>query len=242
MCKRRKSLLGGCELWEWWCYSMFHDSVLGQIMGLDQWKCLGRRERKSVMKGQVWVSPGRMMMFLPHGPWLWAQQVSLGQLMASDTQAVAVILSSVPQPSSPCCCRQLHYCGPILHSVADLLPSAKDKWENHSGSTWFDITLSFLSRPALVYVFCCLSSELGYRRPLASPSPWMWNLDRRISKNLADWGCLQWAMNDRVCPGLPRNRKKFLAALIYPQQFSSHFWALDKQNIFQAPEWATSRA
>lgn len=37
----------------------------------------------------------------------------------------------------------------------------------------FSILPSLLSRPALVYVFCCLPPELWCRRHLVSPRPWM---------------------------------------------------------------------
>lgn len=121
---------------EWWCYSMFCDSVPGEITGLDQWEYLGEGKGYRWWRGKCGSHLREWWCFSPTVQ-LWVQQVSLGQLMTSDTQAVAGILSYVPWPSSSQCWRQLHYWGPSLHWAADLLPSVKDEWGNHPGSTCF---------------------------------------------------------------------------------------------------------
>lgn len=147
--------------------------------------------------------------------------------MASDTQAVGVFLNYVPWPSSSQCRRQLHYCGPILHLAADLLPSAKEKWENHRGSTCFQYyPLSFVHTR---FGLCSPVSPLNsvQKHPgITHLSNDIWNMNKRISpKDLADCRSLQQSENGRVCPGLSRNRQRFTAALIHQKQFHSHIWA-----------------
>lgn len=113
--------------------------------------------------------------------------------MASDTQAVAVILNSVPWPSSSQCRRQLHYCRPILHLAADLLPSAKDEWENHPGSTCFHVETCPLS---FVHSGFGLYALLPPLRTMVQEAPGIPTLQMRNET----WtrGCLQrtWQVGD----------------------------------------------
>lgn len=162
---------------------MFHDSAPGDVTGLDQWKCLGWGKECRWWRGKCGSHLGEWWCLSPHSPWFSAQQVSLGQLMAPDIQADAVILSYVPWPSSSQCCRELHYCGPILYLAADLHHSAKDKREESPRLHMLSVLPSLLSGPALVYVFHCFPSELWCRRPPDITHTWndMCNMDKRIS-------------------------------------------------------------
>ena len=166
----------------------------------------------------------------PHGLWLWAQQVSLAQLMAPDTQAVAVILSDVPRPSSSQRCRRLHYWGPILHRAAGLPASVKMNEKITQALQVFAITLSLLSWPALVYVLSCLPPELWGRRPLASPTPRMIceTLKRGSPQRLRKIGCF--CSNQRViesalaCPGMGRGSLPLSFIKRIPFPFLSTEW------------------
>lgn len=129
--------------------------------------------------------------------WVW------DSLMASDTQAVAVILSYVPRPSSSQCCRRLHYRGPSFTGQQIFFHRSKMKWENHPGSTGFRVLPSLLSRPALVYVLLPLNS--GAECPWPHP-PLQWYVKHGkedLLKGFGRLGVLQPSKSDTVCPGLP---------------------------------------
>lgn len=168
--------------------------------------------------------------------------------MASDTLAVALFLSHVPWPNSSQYCRQLHYCGPILHLAADHLPSGKDKWENLPGSTCFQYYC--LSSVQTRFGLCILLPAFWTMAQKASgtthPSNDMWNMDKRI------WSS-QWTLqsgnlcgNQRMTEcnlGCPGTGWRFIAALI----IKSNFILISEQegseyNFFQESEWATSKA
>lgn len=193
---------------EWWCHSMFHDSVPREITGLDQWKCLvggGRDKQWSV--GLIWENDDVL------APWS----------MALSPAGESGTIDGFWHPGS---CSNFELCA--MAKQLSVLQTASLPWAHPSLSSrpssisqrWmkkftqalhvFSITLFILSIPGLVYVFCCLPSELWCRRPLAPPSPQMiyrtWT--RRSPQRTWQMGDL--GSNQRMtecalaCPGIGR--------------------------------------